>query len=388
MSASTSSPTSSSPSSPDQSAIPLLDLIGQYHAMREDLLDAVTQVLDSQQLINGEAVAAFEHQVANYCECAHAVGVSSGTDALLAGLLALGVGRGDEVIVPAFTFFATAGSVARAGATPIFADIEPATFNLDPEAVAAAVTQRTKAIMPAHLFGQTADMTRLTDIARRHSLFLIEDAAQALGATHRGQQAGTIGECGCFSFFPSKNLGGAGDAGMVVTDDADLADRLRSLRNHGATARYYHEWVGGNFRLDTIQAAYLSAKLPYLNGWAQRRRQHAAQYEAHLHDLDGVTTPGVLAGNESVSNQYVIRAAQRDALQQHLKAHNIGSAVYYPKGLHEQPCFADLGYKRGDLPITEQACEQVLALPVFPELTEAQTDRVCDTIRDFYRHGG
>jgi dTDP-4-amino-4,6-dideoxygalactose transaminase len=365
--------------------IPLLDLTEQYQAMREPILRAVTEVLDSQNLINGPAVEAFEQQVADHSGSGHAVGVSSGTDALLASLMALGVGPGDEVVLPPFTFFASAGAVWQVGATPVFADIEPMTFNLDPEAVASVISQRTKAIMAVHLFGQMAAMDALSDIAERHNLALIEDAAQAIGATQHGRRAGTIGTCSCFSFFPSKNLGAAGDAGMVVTDDADLADCIRSLRSHGATGPYEHQWVGGNFRLDTLQAAYLSVKLSRLDAWSQQRRAHAERYHAQLAGLNEVTPPVVSAGNESIFNQYVIRAAQRDGLKAHLTEHQIGSAVYYPRGLHLQPCFATLEYQRGAMPQTERACDEVLALPVYPELSEAAIERVSETIYQFYR---
>jgi dTDP-4-amino-4,6-dideoxygalactose transaminase len=361
--------------------IPLLDLTQQYQGLRRELIEAVTAVLDSQQLINGEAVTAFEQAMASYCGTAEAVGVSSGTDALLMSLMALGIGRGDEVILPGFTFFASAGSVARLGATPVFVDIDPASFNIDPAAAAAAVSPRTRAIMPVHLFGQMAAMGPILDLARQHNLAIVEDAAQALGASQCQCQAGTLGHVGCFSFFPSKNLGGAGDGGMIVTDDSALAQQLRNLRNHGMSAPYQHETVGGNFRLDALQAAYLHVKLPHLASWSQQRRQHAAFYDTQFAQVDAVTPPTVQQGNVSIFNQYVIRASDRDTLKTHLADHQIGSAVYYPKGLHEQPCFAHLGYQRGDLPAVEHACDHVLALPVYPELSAAQRERVDATVR-------
>jgi dTDP-4-amino-4,6-dideoxygalactose transaminase len=378
-----SSLTERSPAAAD-APIPLLDLSAQYQPLRDALLAAVTSVIDSQQMINGEAVGVFERAVAEHCGVSEAVGVSSGSDALLASLMALGIGPGDEVILPAFTFFASAGAVARLGATPVFVEIEKETFNLDPAAARAAVTQRTAAIMPVHLFGQMANMGAVLELAQRHNLAVVEDAAQAIGAKQCECQAGTLGDCGCFSFFPSKNLGGAGDGGMVITRDPALAERLRSLRNHGMSEPYHHTWVGGNFRLDTLQAAYLNVKLPYLEAWSTQRRAHAARYASQLGGLASVQTPVVAEGNTSIFNQYVIRAADRDALKAHLAAHRIGSAVYYPKGLHEQPCFAHLGYQRGDLPVTEQACDHVLALPVYPELSQSQIDRVCETIHAFY----
>jgi dTDP-4-amino-4,6-dideoxygalactose transaminase len=367
-------------------AVPLLDLRAQYEQLRDELLQAVTEVLDSQQCVNGPAIADFEARAAEYCGTAHAVAVSSGTDALLCSLMALEIGAGDEVIAPAFTFFATAGSIHRCGATPVFADVDPTTFNITPEAIEAAITDRTRAIMPVHLFGQMAPMASIRAIADRHNLAIVEDAAQAIGATQHGQAAGTAGALGCFSFFPTKNLGGLGDGGLIVTDDQALAERCRSLRNHGQSRRYYHDHVGGNFRMDTIQAAYLSVKLAHLDRWSEARRANAAHYGAKLRSVEGIACPSVAEGNVSIFNQYVIRAADRDALKQYLADHQIGSAVYYPLPLHQQPCFASLGYQPGDFPQAERAAKEVLALPIFPELTRQQLDHVAETICSFYCH--
>ena len=385
----TSTPGTPSGSSADSSGhsamhVPLLDLCPQFQALRGPILEAVTAVLDSQQMINGPAVAAFEQAVAALYGIKAAVGVSSGSDALLAVLMALEIGPGDQVILPSFTFFATAGAVARVGATPVFVDIDPETFNVDVQQVAAAVTPRTKAVMPVHLFGQMADMTPLMAMAERHGLVVIEDAAQAIGASQRGTFAGAIGTAGCFSFFPSKNLGGAGDGGMITTQNEALADKLRSLRNHGMQPKYYHSMIGGNFRLDTIQAAYLHVKLPHLETWAKRRAANAAKYDHLLTDLDEVITPKIAAENQSIYNQYVIRAKNRDGLKAHLAAHRIGCEIYYPLGLHEQACFAYLDYRRGDLPETERAADEVLALPIYPELSDEQIRYVAKTVRGFY----
>jgi dTDP-4-amino-4,6-dideoxygalactose transaminase len=364
--------------------VPLLDLTAQYQQLRDELLQAVTDVLDTQQCINGPAIATFEQQAAAYCGCDHAIAVSSGTDALLCSLMALGIGEGDEVITTPFTFFATAGSIWRTGATPVFVDIDPATLNIDAGQIATAITDRTRAILPVHLFGQAADMDPILELAREHELAVIEDAAQAIGATYQGQPAGTIGTAGCFSFFPSKNLGGLGDGGMIVTNDQAFADRCRILRNHGDSPKYYHHLVGGNFRMDTIQAAYLSVKLRHLDRWTNARQQHAARYNQQIANCDHVTTPTIAEGNTSIYNQYVIHAASRDALQTHLRNNGVGSAIYYPLALHEQPCFASLNYQRGHFPEAERAADEVLALPVYPELTDAQIDHVAATIRNFY----
>ncbi|MDX1681614.1 MAG: DegT/DnrJ/EryC1/StrS family aminotransferase [Phycisphaeraceae bacterium] len=371
---------------PDEAtSVPLLDLCEQYRTVEKEVLERFEEILAGQQMINGPAVGELECAIAGYCDCEFAVGVSSGTDALLAALMALEIGSGDEVITTPFTFFATAGSVWRTGARPVFVDIDPATFNIDPNQIEAAITRNTRAIMPVHLFGQCADMDPILEIAGRHDLAVIEDAAQAIGARYRGKPAGSMGTAGCFSFFPTKNLGGAGDGGMVVTRDTDLDVRLRSLRNHGATQRYYHETVGGNFRLDTLQAAYLSVKLKYLDSWHEARRANAALYDRRLAGIGEVTTPVIADDCESVYNQYVIRTEQRDDLRAHLEEHHVGSAIYYPLCLHEQACFRELGYARGDFPVAERAASEVLALPIYPELKQDQIEYVASTIQAYFR---
>ena len=364
--------------------VPLLDLKEQFASIRDEVHQAVGAVLDSQQCVNGPAVVELEQQIADCSGCAAGVGVSSGTDALLVALMALGIGAGDEVIAPTFTFFGTAGSIWRTGAKPVFVDIDAATFNLDPAAVEAAVTANTKAIMPVHLYGQMAEMDAIMAIAAKHNLAVVEDCAQSIGAVYKGKRAGSIGTVGCFSFYPTKNLGGVGDAGMVVSNDADLAETIRKLRQHGETSRYHHKFVGGNFRLDTLQAAALLVKLKHLDEWSAARRAHAAQYDDLLADCPQVVTPPIADGNESIYNQYVIRAERRDELQAFLKDHDIGSGIYYPLGLHEQECFASLGYTHGDFPVSEAAAEEVLALPVYPELSAEQIAFAGETIKQFY----
>jgi dTDP-4-amino-4,6-dideoxygalactose transaminase len=370
--------------------VPLLDLVAQYRAIKDDVLPAVEEIIASQQFIMGPAVAGLEAEVARLSQAAHGIACASGTDALLLPLKALGLASGDEVITTAFTFFATAGTIHNAGGRPVFVDIDPATFNLDPAAVAAAITPRTRAIVPVHLFGQLAAMERLQAVAAPRALPLLEDACQAIGARRRmpdgaWRAAGGLGWAGAFSFFPSKNLGAWGDGGMMVTNDAPLAERLRRLRLHGGAKQYHHDEVGTNSRLDTLQAMVLLRKLPRLAGWSARRREHAASYTAALADLDGVRPPVVDPANEHIFHQYTLRAQRRDALLAHLKAHGIGHAVYYPVPLHRQPCFAHLGYAAGALPETERAAREVVSLPIYPELTSAQLDRVIDVIRAFYR---
>jgi dTDP-4-amino-4,6-dideoxygalactose transaminase len=364
--------------------VPLLDLKAQYASLRDEMLGAVTEVLDSQQFINGPAVKELEAQVAAYSGCAHAVGVSSGTDALLCALMTLGIGPGDEVITTPYSFFATAGCIARTGARPVFVDLDPATFNLDAGAIAARVTGKTRAIMPVHLFGQMADMDVVMAVAAKHGLLVIEDAAQAIGATWKGRAAGSIGTVGGLSFFPSKNLGGLGDGGMIVTQDPDLAAKLEVFRNHGSKPKYHHHYVGGNFRLDTIQAAGLLVKLRHLDAWSAKRRENAARYDAHFAEVSAVRRPTVREGAVSIYNQYVIRAERRDALQAFLKERGIGTEVYYPISLHEQECFKDLGYPKGAFPHSEEAARTSLALPIYPELTGDQIAYVAAQVRAFY----
>jgi dTDP-4-amino-4,6-dideoxygalactose transaminase len=361
--------------------VPLLDLTAQYAPMRSEILAAIARVTDSQRFILGAEVEAFEREIASAIGVSHAIGVSSGTDAIIAALMALGIGPGDEVVTPTYSFFATAGCVARIGATPRLVDIDPATFNIDPASIEAAITPRTRAIMPVHLFGLCADMPPILEIARRRGIPVIEDAAQAIGA------APTVGALGCYSFFPSKNLGAFGDAGLVVSNDAAVADRVRLLRNHGAHERYFHEIVGGNFRLDAIQAAVLRVKLPRLEGWTQGRRRNAGRYRQLFAEagLDGVVTlPREPSGRRHIFNQFVIRAPRRDGLRAHLDAAGIGTEIYYPVPFHLQKCFESLGHRRGDFPHAERAAADSLALPIYSELTEAQQRQVVDAIARFY----
>jgi dTDP-4-amino-4,6-dideoxygalactose transaminase len=367
----------------EDESIPLLDLGAEHGPLMDELTAATERVIRSGQFILGPEVQALEEEIAGKLGVQHAIGVSSGTDALLVSLMSLGVGPGDEVVTTPFSFFASAGCIARLGARPVFADIDPNTFNLDPQRVAEVVTKRTKAILPVHLFGQPANMGALREVAGE--IPLVEDAAQALGAYDEGFVGG-LGSLGCFSFFPTKNLGGAGDGGLVTTNDDALAEEVRVLRVHGAKPKYHHARIGGNFRLDAIQAAMLRVKLPHLDGWTEARRQNAARYDSMLQQA-GLTPspiappPRVKSGH--VYNQYVIRAPGRDALRAHLTQRQIASAVYYPVPLHLQPCFEDLGYKEGDLPEAERACREVLALPLYPELTEAQQGRVVEAIRAY-----
>jgi dTDP-4-amino-4,6-dideoxygalactose transaminase len=376
--------------------VPLLDLKAQYRAMREELDAAVMAVIESQMFILGPEVSALEAEIAAYSGVAHGVGMSSGTDALLAALMVYDLGPGDEVIVPTYTFFATAGVVARLGATPVFVDVEPTTCNMSADSVLAAVTARTKAIIPVHLYGRMAEMDSYLDMAAEQGIAVIEDAAQAIGATDtRGRKAGSIGDMGCFSFFPSKNLGGFGDGGMTITRNADIAARLKILRMHGSEPKYYHSMVGGNFRLDALQAAVLRVKLRHLDEWTEGRRRNAARYRelfAHARiaaDVGAASladAPVLLPTDHTghIYNQFVIRAADRDGLQQHLRASGIGTEIYYPVPLHRQQCFTALGYSAGSLPHSEAAARQTLALPIYAELTEQQLARVVDTIADYY----
>jgi dTDP-4-amino-4,6-dideoxygalactose transaminase len=389
-------------------SVPLLDLKPQYAEIASEVRAAIERVCASQHFILGAEVKALEERIARYSGARHAIGVSSGTDALLLALMALGIGRGDEVITSPFTFFATAGTIARAGARPLFCDIDPESFNLSPERVAEFIEReceartdgngpglvnrrtggRIRAIMPVHLYGQLCDMEPLMQIARRHGLKVIEDAAQSLGA-HDGarRMAGSIGDVGCYSFFPTKNLGAFGDAGMCVTSDAALAQRMEILRVHGAKPKYYHAYIGGNFRLDEIQAAVLNVKLEYLDDWAKLRQLNAHIYTealAQSFPRGGPTAPPIRGANHHVFNQYVIRASRRDELRAALTAAGIGSEIYYPVPLHLQECFAYLGHRAGDFPESERATCEVLALPVYPELSEPQLKYVVATIAGFY----
>ncbi|MBA2661506.1 MAG: DegT/DnrJ/EryC1/StrS family aminotransferase [Bradymonadaceae bacterium] len=364
-------------------SVPFLDLKRQYATVRQAVRSAVDDVLDSQVCIGGPVVEKLEEALRALTGSRQAIGVSSGTDALLASLMALGVGPGDEVITSPFTFFAPAGCIARLGARPVFVDIDPHTFNIDASQIEAAITKRTRAILPVHLFGQMADMSAIAAIAKETGLAVVEDAAQSLGATHHGQAAGSIGTTGCFSFFPSKNLGAAGDAGLVVTQDDALAARLRAICRHGASPKYFHSLIGGNFRLDPIQAAVLLAKLPHLEPWTLARQQNAAFYDAAFRDCAAIDTPLVAPENRSVFNQYCIRSPSRDALQEHLDAHGIGNMVYYPLALHRQPCFAYLGYEDDDFPVANRVCDEILALPIFPELRHEELEEVVAAVKMF-----
>jgi dTDP-4-amino-4,6-dideoxygalactose transaminase len=368
--------------------VPLLDLKAQFAPLRDDALAAIARICDTQHFILGPEVEGLERELEGFLGIPHAVGVSSGTDALLAALMALGVGAGDEVVTTPFSFFATAGSIARLGARPVFVDISRATFNIDADAVASRMTSKTRAIMPVHLFGQSADMAPLVEISQRTGVPIVEDAAQALGARYRGVPVGGIGTIGCFSFFPTKNLGAFGDAGLVVTPDGALARKVRAIRQHGGEVKYHHDLLGGNFRIDALQAAILRVKLPHLNGWTESRRRNADRYEALFAKagLEGtVTLPARSPDSTHIYNQYVIRVPQRDRLRAHLQASGIGTEVYYPVPLHLQPCFRGLGYRTGSFPVAETAANEALALPIYGELTEDQQSWVVESIRSFFQ---
>jgi dTDP-4-amino-4,6-dideoxygalactose transaminase len=363
--------------------VPLLDLRAQFAPIRQDVLTAITKVCDDQRFIMGPEVEGFETAMASLTGSRHAIGVSSGTDALLVALMALGIGPDDDVITSTYSFFATAGSIVRVGARPVLVDIDPATFNLRPADVAAAVTSRTRAIMPVHLFGQCADMEAITEIASRAGVPIIEDAAQAIGARYKERPAGSIGTIGCFSFFPSKNLGAFGDAGLVTTSDDALAERVRLLRNHGAERQYYHRLVGGNFRLDALQAAVLRVKAPHLEAWTDARRQNARRYRELFADAgltDRVTLPVEAAERTHIYNQFVIRVSDRDRIKASLDNAGVGTAIYYPVPFHLQECFADLGYAAGAFPESEAAARDSLALPIYGELTVDQQSYVVEAV--------
>lgn len=367
--------------------VPLLDLKAQYDTLREEIEPVVREVVESQWFIMGPKVKGLEEDIARYVGVQHAVGCASGTDAILVALMALGIGPKDQVICPSYTFFATGGSIHRLGATPVFADIDPVTYQMDVDHVRelAKSCPRLKAIMPVHLFGMAADMDAYVELGRELGVPIVEDAAQAIGTRDAtGTMAGSRGAIGCFSFFPSKNLGGFGDGGMITTSDDQLAATIRMCRGHGGRDKYHNDFVGGNFRLDTLQAAVLLVKLRHLDDWSQGRRENAARYDELLADVDEVTTPTILADNVSIYNQYVIRAARRDELQAHLKAQGVGNAIYYPVSLHQQDCFAALGHQAGDFPESEKAAAETLALPVFSELTDEQLTYVVDQIKQFY----
>ena len=367
--------------------VPLLDLQAQYTPLRQAILDAVTRVCDSQRFIGGPEVEGLERELCAELNVPHAIGLSSGTDAVLAALMALDIGPGDEVITPTYSFFATAGCVVRVGARPVLVDIESGTFNIDVDQTRAAITPRTKAIIPVHLFGQAAEMMPILDAADQNGIAVIEDAAQAIGAEYQGRPVGTWGAIGCFSFFPSKNLGAFGDAGFVTATDAAIAKKLRLIRTHGMEPKYYHHLVGANFRIDAMQAAVLRVKLPHLQAWSDARRANAARYRALFTDagLGEVSLPVQAPDRTHIYNQFVIRVPERDRLKQHLGAAGIGTEIYYPVPFHLQKCFADLGYKPGAFPVAEAAASSSLALPIYPELTAAQQAAVVGAIRNFYQ---
>ena len=368
--------------------VPLLDIGAQHAPIRDALIGALARVLDSNRFIMGAEVEALERELADRLGVVDAIGVSSGTDALLVALMALGIGPGDEVVTSTYSFFASAGSVSRLGATPVFVDVQPETFNLDPAAVAAAMTSRTRAIIPVHLFGQPADLHPIINTAVRAGVAVIEDAAQAIGAVYDGHLVGSMGALGCFSFFPSKNLGALGDAGLVTTMSPAMGKTIRSLRNHGMEPKYVHRVVGGNFRLDAMQAAVLRVKLPHLEPWTAARRRNAARYRALFENArltECVRLPLEAPNRTHIYNQFVIRVDDRDGLRKHLDANGIGTEVYYPVPFHLQECFANLGYRPGAFPHAEAAARESLALPIYSELTETQQSAVVNAISRFYR---
>lgn len=369
--------------------VPLLDLKAQYATIRDEIRPAVDAVLESQLCILGPAVTECEAKLAPYCGCPHAITVSSGSDALLISLMAENIGPGDEVITTPYTFFATAGAIARTGAKPVFVDIDPKTYNIDAAAIESKITKQTKAIIPVHLYGQSAEMDTIMAAASRHGIPVIEDAAQAIGTEYKGRRVGSIGRYGCFSFFPSKNLGAAGDGGLVTATDDAVAEQLRILRVHGSKPKYYHSIVGGNFRFDSIQAAIVSVKLNYLDKWTAGRQSNAARYR-RLFEAAGLTNgvvqlPYEVPGNRHIYNQFVIRAPRRDELQAYLREQKIGNEVYYPVPLHLQQCFAYLGYRQGDFPESEKAAKETIALPIYPELSDAQAEWVVECIAKFLK---
>ncbi len=364
--------------------IPLLDLKVQYETIKDEILEIVKEVLESQRCIGGPKIEELEEKIAQLCGCKFAIGVSSGTDALLCSLMSLEIGTGDEVITTPFTFFATVGSIVRVGARPVFVDIDPKTFNINPNLIESAITEKTKAIIPVHLFGQLADMDPIMEIANKYNLYVIEDAAQAISATYKGRYAGSFGICGCFSFFPSKNLGACGDGGMIVTNDEAFYKRAKLLRNHGAENKYYHKYVGGNFRLDAIQAGILLVKLKYLDQWSEARRKNAEYYNKKLKNTI-IETPYISPDCISIFNQYTIKVPSniRDELVKFLQDNHIGCAIYYPLPLHLQECFKHLGYKEGDFPEAEKVSKEVLSLPIYPELTDKMKNYIIGKIIEF-----
>lgn len=366
--------------------VPMLDLSEQYQNLKPQVLDAMDAVMSSSQFILGQNVKKLEADIAKYSNVAHGIGCGNGSDAIHIALQGLGVGPGDEVITTAFTFFATGGAIVRAGATPVFVDIDPVTFNIDPDKIEAAISSKTKAIVPVHLYGQMADMERISEIASNHNLFVVEDAAQAIGAKRNGQSVGELGSAATYSFFPTKNLGAYGDGGMIVTNDDNAAEAFRVIRVHGSKPKYYHHVLGYNSRLDELQAAVLNVKFPHLDEWSIQRRDRAEKYSTLLKEKlgDAVITPVEKEGNYHVFHQYTIRVEDRDELQVYLKEQGISTMIYYPLPLHVQPVFRELGYKEGDLPETEKAAKEALSLPMFPELKTEQQEYVVAKIAEFF----
>ena len=364
--------------------VPMLDLHAQYEELMPEIRVQLDKVFASHHYIMGDQVKEFETKMQDYLGIKHAIGCASGTDALVLAVKALEIGEGDEIITTPFTFFATASSIWRNHAKPVFVDIDPKTFNLDPSKIEAAITPKTKAIMPVHLFGQCSDMQAIMEIAKKHNLKVIEDNAQGIGSTWNGQMSCSYGDIGTLSFFPSKNLGAMGDAGMCLTNDDELAKALRQLRVHGEGPKYYHKCVGLNSRLDTVQAAVLLVKLDHLAAWSKARRANAAFYDSHLGDIEGLITPYIDPKALTIYNQYTLITAQRDLLMKHLQERGIGCAVYYPLPLHLQECFIDLGYKKGDMPVAEEMANKVVSIPIYPELTGEMKQYVVDSIQEFY----
>lgn len=367
--------------------VPLLDLKEQFLTIKEEVMAALEQVLESCEFILGPNVSAFEQEIAKYLGVKHAIGVGNGTDALVLILDALGIGPGDEVITTPYTFFATAECVSRLGAKPVFVDIDPITLTIDPEKLEQAISPRTKAVIPVHIFGRAADMSRIMDIASRHHLFVVEDACQSIGGEIQGKKLGTFGNAGAFSFFPTKNLGAYGDGGLVVTDDDELAERVRMLRAHGSKVKYHNELIGYNSRLDEMQAAVLRVKLRHLNEWDSRRREIALEYNKLLKDLP-LQLPDPGDKGEHVFHLYTILTEDREELRAYLKSRGVETGVYYPTPLHLQPAYADLGYRRGDFPVSESACERNISLPMYPELTDEQIHYVAQAVRNFFEERG
>jgi len=362
--------------------VPFLDLKREYASIRKEIDQAISEVLNHTQFILGPEVKALEVEIARYCETKYAIGVASGTDALLLSLRACGVEPGDEVITSTFSFFASAGVIANLKAKPVFVDIDPFTYNIDPLQIEKKITKKTKVIMPVHLFGQCADMDPILAIAEKHKIKVVEDAAQSIGAKYQGKKTGSMGDTGCFSFYPSKNLDGAGDGGMVVTNDAELAEKIKLLRVHGSKTKYFHSIVGYNSRLDTLQAAILKVKLKYLDSWHEKRRENAAYYDRAFKGMD-LITPRVESFNYHIYNQYTIAVKDREKLKEHLAQNQIGFDTYYPLPLHLQKCFEELGYKKGDLSNSEKKAAEVLSLPIYPWLTKEEQDFVISAIKEF-----